>query len=123
MSLKQRISQSVDRAFIALDDLKGPMVLVSQTADPTYDPQTGQVTKTEASYTVDAVFDRYETDRVDGTVIQKEDRLILVKPQTGLVPKVGDRITDAAGIQYDIMDVESIIAYDEVFLWELQARR
>ncbi|MDJ0952476.1 MAG: hypothetical protein QNJ81_02235 [Acidimicrobiia bacterium] len=123
MSLKQRISRSVDKAFIALDDLAGPMTLRSQTGDPTYDATSGTMTKNERTFTVQAIFDKYETDRVDGTVIQKEDRLILVKPQTDLRPKVGDNITDAEGIMYEIMDVESITAYDEVFLWELQARK
>ena len=122
MSLKQRIAQSVDAAFRALDDLAGDMVLVSQTGDPSYEATTGVVTKNETSFTVTAVFDNYETDRVDGTVVQKEDRKILVKPQTDLRPKIGDKITDAEGITYEIMDVEYITAYDQVFLWELQAR-
>lgn len=123
MSLAQRISRSIDEAFRALDDLAGPMTLVSQSADPTYTPSNGSVTKNESSFTVTAVFDNYESDRVDGTVVQREDRKILVKPQEGLVPKVGDTITDAAGVVYNIMDVESVTAYNQVFLWELQARK
>lgn len=123
MSLQQRITQSVNRAFNALDDLKGPMIVRSLVSDPTYDTSTGTLTKTEQAFTVQAVFDKYETDRVDGTVIQREDRLILVQPLAGFTPKVSDTIEDAAGIVYNIMDVEAITAYDEVFLWELQARK
>lgn len=123
MSLKQKVTKSVDKAFIALDDLAGDMTLMSQTADPTYNTTTGVVTKIETSFTVKAVFDKYESDRVDGTLIQKEDRLILVKPVTGLVPKVSDTITGPDGTEYSIMDVEAITAYDEVFLWELQVRK
>lgn len=123
MSLKRRVIQSVNKAFNALDDLAGPMTVNSQTSDPVYNTSTGALTKSQSSFTVEAVFDKYETDRVDGTVIQREDRLILVKPVTNFVPKVGDTITDAGGIDYNIMDVEAITAYDEVFLWEIQARR
>ena len=119
MSLKQRIRQSVDRAFIALDDLAGPMTVKSLRGDPTYDPTNGAVTKSEQTFTVEAVFDMYATDRANGTVLQKEERLILVKPQDGLRPKVGDTIADAEAIVYEVLDVEYITAYDEVFLWEL----
>lgn len=123
MSLEQRIVRAVDTAFRKLDDLVGPMTLRSQTGDPGYDASAGTVTKSEKTFTVDAIFDNYETDRVDGTVIQQEDRMILVKPQTDLRPKVGDKITDGEGITYEIMDVNYITAYDRVFLWELQARK
>lgn len=123
MSLENRLTQAVNRAFIALDDLAGDMTLRSQTGDPVYDEITGTVTKVEKVFIVQAIFDRYETDRVDGTIIQKEDRLILVKPLSGLTPKIGDTIEDASSQLYEIMDVESIIAYDNVFLWEVQARK
>lgn len=123
MALEQRITQSVNRAFIALEDLKGPMTVQSQSSDPTYDAASGDVTKVQKTFTVEAVFDTYETDRVDGTVIQKEDRLILVKPLTDFLPKIGDTITDGDGILYNIMDVEAVKAYDAVFLWELQVRK
>jgi len=123
MSLKRRILRSVETAFKALDDLAGPMVIRSQTGDPNYDTTSGAVTKSEQTFTVEAIFDNYETDRVDGTVIQQEDRLILVKPQTDLRPKIGDKITDGEGITYEIMDVNYITAYDTVFLWEIQARK
>jgi hypothetical protein len=123
MALKQKITQAVNQAFIALDDLKGPMTVTVQTADPTYVAATGVVSKTEKTVSVEAVFDRYDTDRVDGTVIQREDRLILVKPKTDFEPGIGDTIEDADGITYNIMDVDAIKAYDQVFLWELQARK
>lgn len=123
MSLEQRIVRAVDTAFRKLDDLVGPMTIRSQTGDPGYDTASGAITKNEKTFTVEAIFDNYETDRVDGTVIQKEDRMVLVKPQTDLRPKIGDTITDGEGITYEIMDVNYITAYDTVFLWELQARK
>lgn len=123
MSLANRITQSVNKAFISLDDLAGDMTLRSQTSDPVYDEIAGSVTKTEKVFIVQGIFDKYETDRVDGTIIQKEDRLILVKPLDGLVPKISDTITGPDNIEYNIMDVNAITAYDIVFLWELQARK
>ena len=123
MSLKNRISQSVTKAFNALDDLKGPMTVTSQVSDPVYDPSTGTVTKSSLTFTVQAVFDSYELDRVDGTMIQREDRRILIKPLAGFAPKVGDTIQDGDLITYTIMDVDAVKTFDEVFLWEVQARK
>jgi len=123
MALSQRITQAVNRAFVALDDLVGPMSVTSQTADPTYDPTDGSVSKIEKTVIVEGVFDRYDTDRVDGTIITIEDRLILVKPKAGFTPKIGDTILGPDSIVYNILGVDSIIAYDQVFLWELQARK
>ncbi len=123
MSLAQRVKQSVDKAFNSLDDLAGPMVIVSQASDPTYSASSGSLTKDEGAVTVEAIFDRYDTDRVDGTIIQTEDRLILAKPIDGLIPKIGDTIEDFDGIIYNIMDVDAVKAYNQVFLWEIRARR
>lgn len=122
MSLQNRLTQSVNRAFIALDDLAGDMTITSVSND-SYDPHTGVLTQTSTPYTVEAIFDTYESDRVDGTVIQAEDRLVLVKPIDTFKPKIGDTVTDPEGIIYNILDVADVRAYDKSFLWELQARK
>ena len=122
MSLQNRLTQSVNRAFIALDDLAGDMTITSVSND-SYDPHTGVLTQTSTPYIVEAIFDTYESDRVDGTVIQAEDRLVLVKPIDTFKPKIGDTVTDPEGIIYNILDVADVRAYDKSFLWELQARK
>lgn len=122
MSLEKRLERAVDKAFKALDDLAGPMIIQS-VSNSQYDPSAGTLAKTEQSVTVEAVFDTYESDRVDGTLIQREDRLILVKPVDTYIPKIGDTITDPAGIVYNIMDFNEIKTYNKPFLWELQARK
>jgi len=123
MSLKQRITQSVNRAFIALDDLAGPMEYSSLNSDPSYDANTGLSTESRSNFIVQAIFDNYETNRQPGTMIQEESRKILVKPLTGLSPKVGDTIQDADEIVYTVMNVNSITAYNQVFLWELMVNK
>ena len=122
MSLQNRLTQSVNRAFIALDDLAGDMTITSVSND-SYDPHTGVLTQISTPYIVEAIFDTYESDRVDGTVIQAEDRLVLVKPIDTFKPKIGDTVTDPEGIIYNILDVADVRAYDKSFLWELQARK
>lgn len=122
MSLESKVKNSVDRAFVALDDLKGPMTITSIATD-SYDPYTGALVQTPTEHEVEAVFDIYETARVDGTVIQASDRLVLVKPIDAFKPKIGDTITDPEGIIYNIMDFTDVRAYDTSFLWELQARK
>jgi len=122
VSLENRLTQSVDRAFNALEDLAGDMIITSVVTDG-YTPSTGVVDQTETPYTVTAVFDTYETDRVDGTIIQAEDRLVLVKPVDTFKPKIGDTIEDPDGIVYNVMNFTDVRAYDKSFLWELQARK
>lgn len=122
MSLENRLTQSVDRAFNALEDLAGDMVITSIVTND-YDPNTGVVDQTETPYVVTAVFDKYETDRIDGTIIQAEDRLVLIKPIDAFKPKIGDTIEDPEGIIYNILNFIDVRAYDKSFLWELQARK
>lgn len=122
MSLQNRLTQSVNKAFIALDDLAGEMTITSVSND-SYDTNSGVVSQTLTPYVVEAIFDTYETDRVDGTIIQAEDRLVLVKPLLTFKPKIGDTITDPEGIVYNILDVADVRAYDTSFLWELQVRK
>jgi len=122
MSLENRLVQSVDRAFNALEDLAGDMTITSVSND-SYDPNTGVLTQTSTPYVVTAVFDTYETDRVDGTIIQSEDRLVLIQPVDTFRPKIGDTITDPDGIVYNILNFKDVRAYDRSFLWELQARK
>ncbi len=122
MSLEKRLQRAVDKAFKSLDDLAGPMTITSVSTS-SYDPTSGVLIKTEVGVVVEAVFDMYESDRVDGTVIQREDRKILIKPVDSYVPKIGDTITDSNGIIYNIMDFEEVKAYDKAFLWELQGRK
>lgn len=122
MSLEKRLERAVDKAFRALDDLAGPMVINSVSSSK-YTPSTGSLAKSEQNIVVEAVFDTYDSDRIDGTVIQAEDRLVLVKPVDTYTPKIGDTITGPDGIMYDIMDFESVKTFNKPFLWELQVRK
>jgi hypothetical protein len=122
MSLENRLTQSVTRAFQALDDLAGLMTITSISND-SYDPHTGILFQTFTPYVVTAVFDMYETDRIDGTIIQSEDRRVLVKPVSTFKPKIADTIEDSEGVVYNIMNFIDIRAYDTSFLWELQVRK
>lgn len=122
MGLESILEQSVTKAFNALDDLVGEFTITS-VANDSYDANTGVVTQTSTPYIVEGAFSVYETDRVDGTIIQAEDRLVLVKPIETFTPKIGDSITGPDGVVYEVMDVEDVKTYDKSFLWELQARK
>ena len=120
MSLKQRVTRAVDKAFDALDDLVGPMTITYSTGDPTHDPNTGVITRNEVSFQVQAAFDDSEIEQKGDTLVPKDARKILVKPVTGMTPRIGGTCLDqASNVTYSILRADPVIAYDQVFLWEL----
>lgn len=120
MSLEKKLIQSIDKAFIALDDLAGTFTITE--VDENYDPVTGNVNRVETNHTVTGVFDNFETDRIDNTLIETGNVRVLIKPIDTFKPSVGD-VFVANSIEYTVMDVESVRAYDKDFLWELHVRK
>jgi hypothetical protein len=120
MSLEKKLVQSVERAFTALDDLAGTFII--KEVDETYDPITGSPNRVETSHTVTGIFDSFETDRLDNTIIESGDVKVLIKPIDAFKPSVGDAFVDGA-TEYTVMNVESVRAYDKDFLWELHVRK
>jgi hypothetical protein len=120
MSLEKKLERSVDKAFLALDDLSGIFTIKEVTTS--YDPVTGSDGRTEISHTVTGVFDTFETDRLENTVIETGDVKVLIKPIAAFKPSVGD-VFVADSVEYTVMNVESVRAYDKDFLWELHVRK
>ena len=47
---------------------------------------------------------------------------VLIKPIDAFTPSVGDAFVDGS-VEYTVMNVESVRAYDKDFLWELHVRK
>jgi hypothetical protein len=60
----------------------------------TYDPDTSTVVDSpEATHTANAIQVQLESEMIDGTLIQANDRRFLIAPDLGLEPAPGDAVT------------------------------
>lgn len=121
MSLEGRLTAAVNRAFIALDDLAGTFT-INEIDTSGYDPVTGNTNEVKTPHTVTGIFDSFDTEGLDKTVIESSDLKVLVLPIDAFKPSVGDTLI-ANSIEYTVMDVGFIRAYDKDFLWELRVRK
>lgn len=86
---------------------KGQAVTIKTATLGTYDPTTGTVASTTSTqYGYGAIVD-WDSRHIDGNLILVTDKRLLLSPlnTAGValtVPKLGDTITDAAGIIYTI---------------------
>ena len=69
-----------------------------------------------------AVLD-YRLSDIDGTRIVVGDRLIYVAPQGVTAIKPGNKILDAAGVPYSVMDAKPIAPAGVVVYYEVQGRK
>lgn len=85
-----------------------------------YDPATGTIASGSSStYPVRGVFINYGDKHVDGTVIQRGDRRLLVRASdAGEEPKIGDVVD---GLQ--VLDVRSIAPNGIAIAWSCQTRK
>jgi hypothetical protein len=120
MSMTTNLVSAVNKAFSSLGDLVGELVVKSHTES--YSVDTGIVTKTTQETTVDGVVSEYESQDVDGSVIQREDRRILIRHVEGLSIKIGDEIEDESGITYVVQDPKQIRPRDVTLLWDIRGR-
>ena len=120
MSMTATLVASVDRAFRSLGDLIGKLTIRSHVE--TYVIATGAVSKVTTETEVEGIVAEYESEDIDGTVVQREDRRIFIKPVTGLVITVGDEIVDEDGITYTVQNPKQIRPRDTVLLWDIHAR-
>lgn len=120
MTMTTTIVAAVDRAFSALGDLVGKLVVKSY--EESYSEVSGLVTKTSVDTEVDGVVAEYESADIDGTVVQREDRRIFIKHLEGLSIKIGDEIVDEAGIKYTVQDPVQVRPRDVTLLWDVRGR-
>lgn len=85
-----------------------------------FDPVTGaNTTSTAAYYTGSCIVTDYTTREIDGTVVQRDDKKVLLAlDDVTITPKAGDKLDD-----YIIQNVNSLAPSGVNVLWTLQVRK
>jgi hypothetical protein len=92
----------------------------AQSAEPSYAPASGTVTRPETSYTVSGLLYGYRRDEIDGVLIQPFDQQFLLhQSELPVTPKVTERLVLADGTSWEIVRVEQDPAQAT---WTLQIR-
>lgn len=87
---------------------------------PSYDPGPPVLTDHPATVAVTA----YTAREIDGTRILARDKKALVSPAgLPIEPTTSDKLLDASGQAYTIVNVEAVRPAEVTVLWKLQVRR
>ena len=126
MGLRETIASQVTGAFATVGNLKQAMTLYQQTAG-SYNPATGAVTRTTTGHPVNAVLISPKRHDLEDPMVRATDAIALIDPAEipSVVPQTGQRISDAAGTDYDIIKAGGIAPADggPALLWKLVLRR
>lgn len=91
-----------------------------RSGSPVYDPITDTMTGGTTDTEVKAVFTAFRSDEVDGTLIQRGDKKVIVDAKAA--PQSGDAIIDGT-TQYEIVDVMEVQPGEPTIIYKLQARK
>jgi len=99
---------------------KGRNITYTSVGIGTFNPATGSYTgETETDTTLKAVFTEFLENQIDGSVIKRGDKQVLI---TDVTPKINDKITDGSDI-YQVVNIKEIKPGDTACLYKLQVRR
>lgn len=87
----------------------------------THNTATGVVTETNSDTTIWAVFTTFNTNDIDGTLIQRADRKVLIAALDA-TPTKRHKIVDSDDKIWEIKDVETVQPGDLAILHKVQAR-
>jgi hypothetical protein len=120
MGLKETIAAGVQTGLRAAGNVRRTVTYKAQSADPSYAPATGTVTRPETSYTVQGVLYGYRREDIDGVLIRPFDQQFLLnQSELPVTPKVTERLVLDDGTSWEILRVEQDPAQAT---WTLQIR-
>lgn len=99
---------------------KGRTVTLRSTGAQVYNPITDTMTGGNTDTSVKAVFTAFKQTEIDGTLIQRGDKKVLLA--AGIEPKGNDIIVDG-GAHYRVVDIMAVQPGDTTILYTLQARK
>ena len=100
---------------------KGRTVTLRQvTGGSAYNPLTDTMTNATTDTAVKAVFTSFKQDEIDGTLIMRGDKKVLLA--AGIEPKGNDVIVDGA-TQYRVIEIMTVQPGDTTILYTLQVRK
>lgn len=109
-------------ALVLLQD-KGMTMTLNQRTPGTYSATTGTTTVTETTYTVTGAQFHFPANMIDGSMIQRGDRRVIVAARGMTVePDAGDVLT-IAGTRTNVVAVKAINPGGTTIAYVLQVRR
>lgn len=109
----KRVQRQLKRAGMA--------VTLTRITPGTYDPSTGSVTNTEATYSASGVVVSYTQGVIDGTIIQAGDQRVYMDAVSGTAPQTGDKLA-IAGVTYTVVNAYPVSPAGIAVLFDVQAR-
>lgn len=98
---------------------KGKTVTHVSVTSGTFNPATGEITdRSQTSASVKAVVTDFRDFQIDGSIIQRGDKMLLVSVEPSLV----DKYTIDA-VDYQVVNVKSISPGDADIVYKVQVRR
>jgi len=119
MSLKSKVQSGISLAFSLTSTLTGPGSVIKNTSS--YDPSTDETSVTSVETTIKYVYDDSKESGLNTHDIVEGLRVVYVL--SSVTPEMDDSFKDAVGDTYTILSVNTIITYDEAFLYKLIVRR
>ena len=119
MGLQATFKAAAETIFTALDDIPQPVTYTS-TGVKAYDPATGAVTSTDATYTVYMVFDSYSRREIDNQAVLSTDMMAMV-PVDSLTPS--PTLRDTIAYNGATWQIVGIVTDPAEALWVFQIRR
>lgn len=99
----------------------GQPVTVTRVSGGTY--ENGRVTgATTQSWNASGVEFDYVQKEIDGKLVLKGDRRVLISPDLGATPKAGDSVTLEDGTRLEVVDSKPLKPAGVVVLHEVQTR-
>jgi hypothetical protein len=89
----------------------------------TFDPVTGKNTTSNSDTTVKITPPNpYSQNRIDGTLIQQGDQMIMMSSNSGIVPQLSDKFVISGGT-WQVVNVKPIVSGEQTAAYELQLRQ
>jgi len=89
----------------------------------TYDPATGKNTTSNSDTTVKITPPNpYAQSRIDGTLIQQGDQMIMMSSNSGIVPTLSDKFV-ISGQTWQVVQVKPIVSGEQTAAYEIQLRQ
>jgi hypothetical protein len=99
----------------------GQPLVISNIVTGAYDPATGQSSTTVTTQTGSGAIFEYENENIDGILIQKGDKQVILSAIGITPPKVNDTI-NIGGISHTITNVGTISPAGTICLFDLNVR-
>lgn len=109
---------------IAISEIanKGQSLTLTRVTTGAFNPATSEITgDSTADETIKAVVTEFKEKQIDGSTVQRGDKLLLVSPDFD-APTLKDKIT-ISGLEYSIINVDTVSPAGVDILYKIQVRR